>query len=239
MEVKLRSEPAAGALGRLRSRQPVFGVLQTIPAPALTQLAVSSGCDFVILDCEHGIVDEQAHTESLRIIAASDAFAAVRVQPSDFAAVTRYLRLGADAILLPDVRTAIHAATFVEAATQSANGGREPPLLFAMIEAAEAVANVGAIAATPGLSGLVIGPSDLSADLGCADDFSSAAYTNAFAAIGAAAAGAGLILGSRTHPGFSIPQLLRAGHRFILASVDVAALRDGFQTQLAAARQTI
>ena len=39
------------------------------------------------------------------------------------------------------------------------------PLLLAPVENREAVANIRAIAATPGLEGVVIDPSDLSADL--------------------------------------------------------------------------
>jgi 2-keto-3-deoxy-L-rhamnonate aldolase RhmA len=242
------------ALPRLRSGEPVFGIIQTIPAPTLTELAVWSGSDFVILDCEHGILDEPAQLACLQVMSGSDAFSAVRVRPGDLAAVGRYLDFGADAILMPDVQSAADAEAFVAAATPGPRGTRSStgsaratryglgrietgsPLLLALIEGGKAVAAIDAIAATPGLSGLVIGPSDLSADLGCPNDFTAPAYTAAFVRIEQAAASAGLFLGGRAHPGFPIERLLDAGHSFLIAGADITVLRDGFHSQLAAAR---
>jgi 2-keto-3-deoxy-L-rhamnonate aldolase RhmA len=242
------------ALARLRRLEPVFGLIQTIPTPTLTELAVWSGYDFVILDGEHGIADEPAHLACLQVISGSDAFAAVRVQPGNFGAVGRYLDLGADAILMPDVQTAADAAAFVAAATPGPKGTRsstgsarvsryglgrlaeQPPLLLAMIEGKQAATRIAAIAATPGLGGFVIGPSDLSADLECANDFSTPAYTSAFAQIEKAAAGAKLLIGTKPHPGFPLEKLLGAGHRFIIVAADINILRDGYRAQLAAAR---
>ena len=242
------------ALGRLRRLEPVFGLIQTIPVPALTELAVWSGYDFVILDGEHGIADEPAHLACLQAISGSDAFAAVRVQPGNFGAVGRYLDLGAHAILMPDVQTPADAAALVAAATHGPKGTRsstgsarvsryglgrltdEPPLLLAMIESQKAVRHIAAIVATPGISGVVIGPSDLSADLDCPNDFSSSAYLQAFRQIERAATDARLVFGTKPHPGFELEQLLAAGHRFIIAAADINILRDGYCTQLAAAR---
>lgn len=244
------------SLARLRSREPLFGTLQTIPGPTLTELAVWSGFDFVVLDCEHGVVDEAAHLASLQVISGSDAFAVVRVQPGNLNAVGRYLDFGADGIMMPNIRTPAEAAALVAAATYGPKGTRsstggalrvarygiapqpnpERPLLLAMIEGAEAVANIIGIAETSGLDGFVIGPHDLSADLGCPNDYSAPAYKAAFEKIEQAATHAGLVLGSIAHPGFPVEKLIEAGHRFILASVDILALRDGFRSHLVAAR---
>jgi 2-keto-3-deoxy-L-rhamnonate aldolase RhmA len=246
------------ALARLRLRLPVFGILQTIPNATLTEMALWSGYDFVILDCEHGVVDEQAHLACLRVISGSQAFSVVRVRPGDIGAVGRYLDFGADGIMLPGVQTAADAAGFVAAATHGPVGTRsstgsgsraaryglhdqaagERPLLLAMIEGKQAVANIAAIVATPGLDGLVIGPYDLSADLGCPYDYSSPAYNDAFVRIEQAATGARLLLGTAAHAGFPVERLLGSGHCFILASVDIFALRDGYRSHLEAARKT-
>jgi len=243
-------------LARLRRGEAVFGVLQTIPNPTLTELAIWSGFDFVTLDCEHGAVDEQAHLASLQIIERSDVFALVRVRPGDLGAVGRYLDFGADGILMPELRNAAEAAAFVAASKHAPAGSRssagpavraarygiasraerEPPLLLGIIETADAVVDIGEITATPALDGLIIGPFDLSASLGCANDFSAPAYQTAFARIEQAAARGSLLVGSVPHPGFPVARLIDAGHRLILGGVDVLALRDGFCAQLAAAR---
>jgi 2-keto-3-deoxy-L-rhamnonate aldolase RhmA len=242
------------AAARLRSREPVFGVMQLVPVPTVTELAVWSGSDFIVLDCQYGAMDELAHLAALQLISGSDALGCIRVRPGDLGAVGRYLDFGADAIMLPDVSTAADAAAFVAAATHGPTGTRsstgsgaraarygmdgrsdlEKPLLLAIIESAEAVANIAAIAATPGLGGLVIGPNDLSANLGSMGDFSTPAYISAFTTVEQAASRAGLILGSSIHSGFGIERLLQGGHCFILAGSDVSALRDGFGSQLAA-----
>jgi 4-hydroxy-2-oxoheptanedioate aldolase len=244
----------AMALARLRQSEPVFGLIQTIPNPTLTELAVWSGFDFVIIDSEHGVADEAAHLACLQVVSGTDAFAAVRVPAGNFGAVGRYLDLGADAILMPDVRSAEDAGTFVAAATTGPNGTRsstgsarasryglgrlsdQSPLLLAMIEGRMAAEGVGGIIATPGIGGLVIGPSDLSADLGCPNDFTNPAYTQAFSHVERCAANARLVFGTKPHPGFELERLLAAGHRFIIAAADITTLRDGFRAQLAAVR---
>lgn len=225
--------PEPNALARLRAGQAVFGAMQSLPGAAITELAVAGRFDFIILDCQNGVGVEAAHADSLRVIAASSAFSMVRVEHRDLAAVGRYLDLGADGIMMPDVRTPADARAFVAAAAGKGSG---TPVLLAMIESGEALAHMNNIAATPGLSGLVIGPHDLSANLGCPDDFSATTYRDAFVAIEAAAATHGLILGSKPHPGHSLAQLQASGHRFILVGSDILALRHGFRAQQDAAR---
>ena len=106
-----------------------------------------------------------------------------------------------------------------------------------MIESAQAIDAIEAIAATPGLDGLLIGPHDLAADLGVPGDFSAPAYVKAFTAVERAAKSADLILGSRTHPGFPTERLIEAGHSFILAGSDVAAVIEGYRLNLAEVRR--
>jgi 2-keto-3-deoxy-L-rhamnonate aldolase RhmA len=253
--LEISSSRAHGTISRLRRHQAVFGALQSIPSPALTEVALWCGFDFIILDLEHGVLDEPSLLASLQVISHTPAFAVVRVRPRDFGAVGRYLDFGADGILLPDVCSAGEAQLFVAAANHNQRGARTAggsaraaryglgsrvnsgsPLLLAMIESADAVSEIDAIATTPGLDGVVIGPHDLAADLGTENDFSTPTYQAAFTSIEQAATRAGVLLGSRSHPGYPIERLLGAGHSFILASGDVAALRDGYRADLEAAR---
>lgn len=248
-------ERAAG-LERLGAGDVMLGVAQLIPSPAISELCIWSGLDFVLIDCQHGVIDEAAQLCCLQVIGANGGMSAVRVQAGDLAAVGRYLDFGADAIFMPDVRSAREAAAFVaagsfgpEGSRSSTSGGvrnrryglQQPPLcarpgLFALIESRGAVEGIDALAATPGLSGLVIGPQDLSADLGCEGDFADPAYAAAFERVEAAARSAGLVLGSRPHPGYPAARLVEAGHRLILLGADVAALREGLGAMLAAAK---
>jgi 4-hydroxy-2-oxoheptanedioate aldolase len=246
------------ARARLARGEPLFGVIQTIPAPALTELAVWSGYDFVILDREHGEVDEAAHLSSLRALSGSSALIGVRVRSADYTNVGRYLDFGADVIVMPDVQSATEAAQFVAAGTAGPRGTRSSsravravrygldtsdqaraPLLWATIESATGVAAVADIAETPGLCGVIVGPSDLSADLGCPYEFTSSSYTRAIAVIEQALQAARLPMGTIVHPGFPVERLLAAGHRLIIVTADVAIVREGLATQLAAARRSL
>ncbi len=241
------------ALARLAAGDPLLGVVQSFALPQITELVLWSGLDFVILDCEHGVADEGAHLACLAAAGGHDLFVAVRSRRGDLAAVGRYADWGADMLLMPDVCTAQEAQAFVSAALPGPAGSRSSasvtragryglgpaqpaPLLLAMIESGAGVAQVDDIAAS-GVDGLVIGPSDLSADLGLAGQFEAGDYRSAFERVERSAREHRLILGSKIHPPFDLDRLIAGGHRLILAASDIAVLASGFRSaRLSAAR---
>jgi 4-hydroxy-2-oxoheptanedioate aldolase len=241
------------ALERLRQGQPVFGLFQTFPDATLTELAVWCGYDFVILDCEHGVVDESAQLQVLRVICGSDAFSLVRVRPGDDSAVARYLDFGADGVLVPDVRTPDQARQIGFAANGRWTGGlrgdryglgpasqgKRKPLVIVLIESAEGVHNVEAILDVAEIDGAIVGSGDLSTNLGSPGDFTSPAYVSANERVERAARERGKILGAKPYATFSIPILLERGHRLILVGRDVAFIKNGLVEALAAARRSL
>jgi 2-keto-3-deoxy-L-rhamnonate aldolase RhmA len=106
------------------------------------------------------------------------------------------------------------------------------PLLLALVEGRAGVQRIDEIVQVEGLNGIILGPNDLSADLGRPGDYACAAYQEALAAVETATFSAGLIMGTRPHPGFPGRRLLERGHRFLLASADAIALRNGFAADL-------
>ena len=110
----------------------------------------------------------------------------VRVPLGDFAMVSRVLDFGAEGIIAPMINTAADARAFAAAAKFPPIGERswgphratmlagiadqkdylananDNIVTLAMIETRTALANIDAIAATPGIDGLFLGPSDLS-----------------------------------------------------------------------------
>jgi 2-keto-3-deoxy-L-rhamnonate aldolase RhmA len=245
-------------LERVRAGEAIVALIQTIPSATLSELAVWCGYDMVVLDCEHGIMDEAAQLGCLQVVSHARAACGVRVRPDDFAAVGRYLDWGADAILLADVKSPAAAAAFVAAAAPGPHGtgsstgssrakryglpgapATPDPLLLALIESAAAVEQIDTIARTPGLDGVVVGPNDLSADLACPGDFAHADYAAAFAKVAASAQAAGVILGAPPHPEYPPERLMEAGCRLIVAGSDIAAARDGLAMRLAEARRPL
>ena len=166
-----------------------FGVshLRTVAAPALAKAA---GYDWLFIDMEHGAFSVHEATQLCLASLATGVSPIVRVCTGAFDEGTRALDNGAQGLVIPHVDTAAQARQVSDAfhyppqGTRSWGGGiaqfgfLPPPvaqaqaeinketLIVVMIETAEAVANADAIAATPGIDCLLIGTSDLSADLG-------------------------------------------------------------------------
>ena len=111
----------------------------------------------------------------------------VRVEANHATPIGRALDLGAAGVIVPLVNSADDAAAAVAAARYPPRGIRsygplrsdlrigptpaevdDTVLVLAMIETADGLTNLEEIAATPGLDGVYVGPSDLSIGLGAA-----------------------------------------------------------------------
>jgi 2-dehydro-3-deoxyglucarate aldolase/4-hydroxy-2-oxoheptanedioate aldolase len=145
--------------------------------------------DFLWIDMEHAplsLADVQAHVMATK---GSDTVPLVRVPWNDPVLVKPVLDLGAAGVILPMVRTPEEARKAVAACLYPPEGirgfgPRRPSrygqlggpafcaaanrtvLPIVQIEHAEAVENIDAILATPGLASIVLGPNDLSGSLG-------------------------------------------------------------------------
>ncbi|HEY0421036.1 MAG TPA: aldolase/citrate lyase family protein [Acetobacteraceae bacterium] len=179
------------AIARLRAGKTAigFGVshLRSVAAPALAKAA---GYDWLFIDMEHGAFSVHEATQLCLASLPLGIAPIVRVCTGALDEGTRALDNGAQGIVVPHVDTAAQAKQVAAAfrypprGTRSWGGGiaqfgfQPPPvaqaqaevndetLVVVMIETAEAVANVDAIAATPGIDCLLVGTSDLTADMG-------------------------------------------------------------------------
>ena len=149
------------------------------------EIVANQGYDAVTVDLQHGMVDDGAALAMLQAVRASGASPLVRVPWLAPAPVLRALDMGAHGVICPMVETPAQAAELVSfvryppmgtrsfGPTRAAvvdgaaygEGADAHVLCFAMIETARAFADVEAIAATPGLDGLYIGPADLTLGL--------------------------------------------------------------------------
>ncbi len=110
----------------------------------------------------------------------------------------------------------------------------EEVIVVAMIESAQAIANVQAIAAVPGIDGLFIGASDLLWDMGLPGDYGSAALRDAVARVTEAAAAQGKFAGMGG-PREEAPWrgFLAAGMRMVLSENDLSLLMRGARDRAA------
>ena len=154
------------------------------------EICAGSGLDWLLIDGEHAPLSLASIQEQLRAVAAYPATPVVRVPVNDRVLIKQYLDLGAQNLLVPMVDTAEAAAEAVRATRYPPEGVRgvgsalargarwnrverylqraddELVSLFVQIESATAVKDAKAIAATSGVDGIFIGPSDLAASMG-------------------------------------------------------------------------
>ncbi|KAL4892887.1 Phosphoenolpyruvate/pyruvate domain-containing protein [Aspergillus ambiguus] len=171
--------------------RPAFGVWQMLPGSNLARTLARSGYDWVLVDCEHGNIDDAAMHESVPAIASYGVSPIVRIPDLHSWMIKRALDAGAHGLLAPLIRTVEDAKSFVEAARFPPQGKRGFGSPFAMdrfgfdltanqyleqananillavqIETKEALENVDTIAALDGVDLLFVGPFDLGNGIG-------------------------------------------------------------------------
>eukprot|EP01013_Petalomonas_cantuscygni_P037071 TRINITY_DN67833_c0_g1_i1.p1 TRINITY_DN67833_c0_g1~~TRINITY_DN67833_c0_g1_i1.p1 ORF type:complete len:324 (-),score=37.39 TRINITY_DN67833_c0_g1_i1:311-1234(-) len=117
----------------------------------------------------------------------------------------------------------------------------ERVIRMAMIETAEGLANVAAIAATPGLDGLFIGPNDLAVAVGATPSSSptDARVIKAIDAILAAATDAGIAAGIYCGDGATARRFAARGFDLCILGADVALIGAAAGTNVSAARDPV
>ena len=112
---------ACQALRRtLAADRPAFGLWVTLESPAVTEMAVALGLDWVVIDAEHGHLDWKEIAEHIRATVRSETVALVRIAELNVGLIKRALDIGADGVVIPWVESAEQLAQAVRfAATRS------------------------------------------------------------------------------------------------------------------------
>jgi 4-hydroxy-2-oxoheptanedioate aldolase len=166
--------------------RPVLNGWLSIGNSFTAEIMAAQGYDALTVDVQHGALDYGDALLMLQALRASGVFPMARAPWREPGIVMKLLDAGALGIICPMVNTPEEAAEFagflrypprgqrsfgptrigvahgLAAYTKEAN---DLVLAFAMIETAEGMRNLDAIAATPGVDGLYIGPSDLTISL--------------------------------------------------------------------------
>lgn len=183
--------------------------------------------------------------------AASDTAAVVRVAWNDHVRIKRALDTGAAGVMAPQVNTPEEAEAFVEAAryppegrrgvagTRSSAYGRDLDGYYdrandrvatiAQIETETAVENAGEIAAVDGLDALLVGPADLSADLGVFGEYDSDRF---LAAVEAVLADSEVPVGTLATAPAEIDRWASVGYDYQIVGVDAGYVVAGAEAAL-------
>jgi len=170
---------------------PSMGCWQMIPGANVSRLLARTGVDWVLVDCEHGNIDDAAMHDAVPAIAACGVSPIVRIPDNQGFMVKRALDSGAHGVLVPllytveDAKKLVLSAKFPPqgqrgfgspfpqerfhpslGATEYLQQANDSILTMVQIETKEALENVEAIAAVPGIDVLFVGPFDLGNNIG-------------------------------------------------------------------------
>ena len=149
------------------------------------EIMAAQGYDSITIDMQHGALDYSSALPMLQAMRASGVVPMARVPWREPGIIMKVLDAGAYGVICPMVDTVAQAAEFVSylrypplgqrsfgptrvsfaAGSDYGSQANSEILGFAMIETAAGMANLDAIAATPGLDGLYVGPADLTLGL--------------------------------------------------------------------------
>ena len=200
MSVNLRDRLDAGGTAAI-------GLWASIPSALTAEAAALAGPDYVVCDQQHGALDPATLMAMLTAIAGAVVPPLVRVARNEPFAIGQALDLGAEGVIVPMVESAEEAAAAVAACRYAPEGIRsfgalragagERPLCLVMIETRAGLEHAAAIAATPGLDGIYVGPSDLALSLGLQPTLrlEHPPVLEALATVHAACADAGIVAG--------------------------------------------
>ncbi|MDS9469906.1 HpcH/HpaI aldolase/citrate lyase family protein [Paracoccus sp. MBLB3053] len=232
---------------RLAAGEVTHGIWLGLADPYPAEIAATAGFDWLLIDGEHAPNDIRSLSAQVAVLAGSDSAPVIRLPDDDPAKIKQALDIGAQTLLIPMIESA-------EQATRAARACRYPPegvrgvgsalarasrfaaipdylatanaqiCLILQVETRAGLAALDEIAATEGVDGVFIGPSDLAADMGHLGNPGhpevQAAVLGALARIRAAGKAAGVLT---TDPAF-IEACKAAGANFVGVGIDVTIL---------------
>ena len=234
-----------------------IGAWLSNPSAISAELAARIGFDYVCVDNQHGAVDYQASIGMIQSVLLGGSRPLARAPWNEPGSIAKLLDAGAEGVIVPMVNSASEAVAVVRACRYPPAGARsfgptivgmrhddylshakENIAVIPMIETAEAISNLDAIVAVPGIDAVYVGPADLSVSLGLAprNNDGEATFDDALVTIVAACRGAGVVPGIHTTAAL-VPRRLEQGFRMLTVSTDLVAMRSAMADDLAIARR--
>ena len=247
---------------RLRGREPVFGTLIVSSSPRWLDVIRGCGLDFVFIDTEHIALDRSELSWMCQAYAAIGLPPIVRIPAPDPFAATMALDGGAAGVVAPYVETVdqvqalrgavkkrpikgrkldgILAGEVVEPDLERfMNMGAKERLLIINIESVPAIEALDDILAVPDLDGLLIGPHDLSSNLGVPEQYEHPDFIEACSTVFRKARAAGI--GAGIHFWGEPKQqvcFLENGANMLIHSADILLFQKHLSLDLKAIRKT-
>lgn len=240
-------------LARLRAGEVATAIKINLADPRVAELAALQGFDCIWVDLEHVPNDLAGMERAVWAAKAHDADVLVRVQRGSYSDYVRPLELDASGIMVPHVMNAADAAAVVRMTRfhpvgrrpvdgGNADGGygtvpfldylaqaNEQRFVIVQIEDPEALDDLDAIAAQPGIDMLFFGPGDFSHGLGAPGAWDDPRLMDARIRVARAALDHGKFAGTVGSPAV-LPGLVDLGYTFVSLGADVVGLAAYFDS---------
>ena len=179
---------------KLKAGQPAFGVISTSDDPQLAELFGIAGFDYYMLDTEHGLLDPMQVMNVIRTCESTNMTPMIRIGSKDPKLVLQYLDAGMLGIMMPGLETVEEVKMLVDAVkytplgkrglgfsrasghmayTSSApeyiNFSNEQTMVIIQFEDDKLLEVFPDLCAVKGLDACIVGPRDLSNNMGFAD----------------------------------------------------------------------
>jgi 2-keto-3-deoxy-L-rhamnonate aldolase RhmA len=247
-----------GIVERIRAGETTCGLWVRLASSAVTELVADAGLDYVCLDLEHGHLGWDDVHRHLSAAHGTCLGVFVRIPALELQSLKRALDLGADAVLLPLVRSAHEVRWAVDNSRYPPHGHRtlgqeramrwgsatadyvarvaRGGLVIPIVETPEASEAIEEIVAVDGIDAIFIGTGDLSASRGFVGQWLAPEVTAEVERIRDAAAAHGCAVGVVAGGPEGVRECRRRGDRVLGLGYDTDCLRHGMATLLEAAR---
>lgn len=240
----------------LRDKGLAVGSWITLGHPAIAEIMINAGFDWLAIDLEHSVITIREAEELIRVIDLSGAVPLVRLTSNSGDLIKRVMDAGAHGVIVPMVNTQEEAERAVAAVKYPPVGTRgiglaraqkygagfdsymqwqeDGSTVIVQIEHIDAVKNFRDILSVPGIDGFIIGPYDLSSSMGIPGEFSNPKFLSVMDQLKEASAEIEAVGG--VHIIEPDPNQLEArvadGYKFIAYSLDIRMLDQACRSGL-------
>jgi 4-hydroxy-2-oxoheptanedioate aldolase len=179
---------------KLRAGQPAYGVISTSDDPQLAELFGLAGFDFYMLDAEHGLIDPVQAVNVIRACESVNMTPLVRIGPKDPKLILQYMDAGMMGVMMPGLESVDEVKMLIDAVKYAPVGKRgmgltrasgyvavgneaveyinftnEHTMVIPQFEDATLIDRFEEMISLPEVDAVVIGPRDLSLNMGFPD----------------------------------------------------------------------
>ena len=253
-----------GLKSKLKNDGLVIGtMISEIRNPNLAFMLAQCGFDYFIIDTEHGAYSPETVSNMIAAARGAEISVIVRIPEIRRETIMKPLDSGAAGLLVPMVNTAEQAQEIINYAKYPPMGNRgaalsrahslyrrpnaaeylekanETTFIAVQAESPEAIENLEAIAATPGIDSIFVGPFDLSVSLGIPGQITHPEEVEAITKVIEVCRQNNIIPGIHMSDAGTLKEWIEKGMRFVSFSSDVDLLAKAGQENLVRLREGI